>query len=354
MKKIKVLHFVNNLVRGGVLSVILNYYSILDHNEFEFSIVYIGTASEDCLHELQKNNIKCYKVAERRKNLLSNFFQTIKIIKNQEYDVIHSHLGETSFIPLFIAKKYKVPIRIAHSHNYDNDKKGLIVNIFKKLTILFSNQRLACGNDAGEWLFKNNFIVLPNAIKGQNYLFSNEERNKIRKQLNIDEKCIVLGHVGRLTYQKNQKFIIKLLSLLDNQKYKAILVGDGEDKEYLMDLSKELKVDSNVYFISATSQAEKYYNAFDYFLLPSIWEGLPVVGIEAQFNGLTCLFSDRITKSICLNNNTRLISIENIELWIHNIKNIECKRCCEFDVINDYNILKYKPLITNIYRGNGD
>lgn len=361
MKKIKVAHFVNNLQLGGVLSVINNCYSVIDKSKYEFHIIFIDNATPESLEIAKNNNYILHRVISRKKNIVKNIYQNKVIIKKEGFDIVHSHLTETGFIPLFWAKKYKIKHRIAHSHNFDVREKSkikkIIIKLCKFLTNKFCTTRIACGKEAGNYLFGNYpFQIMNNAINIPDYMFSEIKRMQIRSKYNIGQNTIVLGNIGRLTYQKNQSFLLeiiyKIIKLDPNYKVVLFIIGDGEDIENLKSRAKELKIQDKVYFLGACMNAKDYYNAFDIFLLPSLWEGLPVVGIEAQISGLPCFLSSNITDEVVINPTTKKIDLF-LDEWVSKI--------IDFKIVNDrtknidlllekYDIKKQSSFINELYK----
>ena len=163
-------------------------------------------------------------------------------------------------------------------------------------------------------------FIVHNAIDTERFKFNQELRDQTRKEFGISDDTILLGNVGRLCRQKNQKFLLDLLSKLDLNRYKLLILGQGELKNDLVEHAKKIGVYNNVIFVDKSTQPEKFYNAFDIFLLPSLYEGLPVSGVEAQVNGLPCIFSDNVTKEANISTLTvNLVSTQSArDDYLHN------------------------------------
>lgn len=246
--------------------------------------------------------------------------------------MVHCHMTLMNFIPLLAAKKLDIKKRICHSHNCDVREKNVIIKliekILKKINIMLSTDLLACGEDAGKYLYSNKkFVVLKNALDLDKFKFNNEVRKKIRNFYNIENNEILVGHIGRFTNQKNHEFIIsiadKLINNEKNKKIKFILIGDGNNKQSIEQSIVEKKLEKSVLLTGVVDNTNEFYSSFDCFILPSLWEGLPVVGIEAQVSKLQCFFSNKIDKNVKIEKNVEFIDIDNINEWCNKIKQIQ-------------------------------
>lgn len=361
MRKIKVCHVVSALEAGGVETLIYNYCSKLDLSKFEVHILYQRQASKKNQEEFEKLGFFLKEIPEKMKHPLKNYFETKKYLKDNQIDVVHAHMTLANFIPLLAAKKIGIKNRVSHSHNSDVRDKATFNRIFeyilKILTMKYATKLVACGNDAGKYLYLNkDFIVLNNALNLEKFKYNEEKRQKIRMQYNISQDSILIGNIGRFTEQKNQDFLISILKELvnKNSKYKLMIIGDGYLEFKLKQKVEELKITKNVIFTGIVDNTDCFYSAFDVFVLPSLWEGLPVSGLEAQASGLKCLFSENIDKDVIilkekvkvldLQTSTWLNELENLDDDIYN-RNIDIK---EFENRN-LNIEKEVKKLENIY-----
>lgn len=322
MEKIKVCHIVSGLKAGGVESMILNYCSLLNKNKYDFHILYQHDPSNKNVKEFEEIGIKLHRISSKVKHPFKNFFETYNYLKKEKIDVVHCHMTLMNFIPLIAAKKLKIKNRICHSHNSDVRKKNhiakIIEKILKSLCIKYSTTLVACGNDAGRYMYGNkNFIVLNNALNLSKYEFNSENRRIIRKKYNITDDVILVGHIGRFTEQKNHKFIVEIISSIieKNSNIKFMLLGDGELREQIEQLVFDKNIQDNVIFTGIVPNTNEYYSAFDLFILPSVWEGLPVVAIEAQASGLPCLFSNNIDKKCIIDKNKSCMLQLIVDVW---------------------------------------
>ena len=264
------------------------------------------------------------QIAYKIKKPITNICETYNIIKKNKIDVVHCHMTLMNCIPLFCAKMIGTPIRICHSHNCDVRKKNIIIKfvegILKKICIRNATVLVACGKDAGQYMYnKKKYIILNNALVLEKFKFDRLKRQEIRKMYNISEEDILIGHIGRFTEQKNHKFIIEVFNKLNktNPKYKLALLGEGKLKSQVEESVANYKLD--VIFTGCVNNVSDYYSAFDIFVLPSLWEGLPVVGVEAQASGLICLFSKNIDENVEIDKEKVLFLDNEIQEWENKI-----------------------------------
>lgn len=324
MKKILVFGLTSTI--GGVETFFMSYYRQLKKEKYniDFITVYENMAFKD---EIIKNGGKVYKVTNFINNPIKYAIEIDKIIKFGKYDTVYVNmLSAANIIPLKIAKKNKINNIICHSHNANipNSKIKKILHKFNKSKIKkYANILVACSEKAGNWMFeKENYLVLNNAIDCKKFAYNDSYNIEIRERLKIDKNRLVIGHIGRFSEQKNHKFIIDIMYELTQSNLNAlfILIGDGEDKEKIVSLIHEKKLENNVLIFNGMSDVYKLYNVFDIFILPSLFEGLPIVGVEAQANGLYSIFSDEITKEIKINDNVCFLPINEAKMWAEAIK----------------------------------
>ena len=328
----------------------MNYYRNIDKDKIQFHFLCDEDSTNIPYEEIEKMGGKVIIIPPYQR-LFEYQKELYRIFKENNYKIVHSHISTLSVFPLRIAKKAGVPIRIAHSHSTSNKKewkRNLIKNILRPFSKLYANQFFACSELSGRWLFgekafKNGKIkIINNAIDLEKFKFNKEKRNEIRKKLKIDENIILVGHIGRFVTQKNHEFLIDVFNEIHRRKQnsKLILIGQGNLKEKIIEKIKYLGLQDYVIFTGQTTNVSDYYNAMDIFVLPSLYEGLPVVGIEAQANGLLCEFSTDMTKETKVLNTTKFISLkETPENWANTIledyKNF--KRLDSFDEMTKKN-----------------
>lgn len=299
MEKIKVLHIVTYMGCGGLETMIMNYYRHIDRSKVQFDFIVHRNFEAFYDKEILELGGKIYRFPKLNPfsrdylNKLDSFFA-----EHKEYRIVHSHLDCMAGIPLKAAKKYGVPVRIAHAHNSNQtkDKKYLLKLIYKKNIAKYSTYLFACSRAAGNWMFgKEQFTVLNNAIDAHKYCYNKEIADKQKSDLNVQNNLLV-GHVGRFAPQKNHDFIIDIFAeiLKKQTKSKLILVGDGELKNSIKDKAERLGISENIIFAGTRSDVPEILQAMDVFLFPSKFEGLGIAVIEAQAAGLPCIISDKV------------------------------------------------------------
>lgn len=321
---IKILQVGMSNIVGGTETFLYNHYKAINKEEYQFDFIAVKEkiAFEE---EIKALGAQVYPVTGIRKNPLKAYTDLHKLLKENNYDVIHINISTfANIIPLITASLNKVPLIILHSHNNGMEREPIrltLHNLNKFLTRKMSVKRLACSASAGKFMFGNLPVeVFENAIESEKFYFNEEERKETREALNIEEDAFVIGNIGRLHSQKNQLFLIEAFAkyLKINPNSYLLIVGEGELRESLEAKVKELQIESKVIFTGYQSDVTKYYQAMDLFCLPSIYEGLGIVGIEAQMNGLPCLFSDKCVKEVCISNNTHFLPLE-INEWVRYI-----------------------------------
>lgn len=300
MEPIRVLHVVTYMGRGGLETMIMNYYRNINRNKIQFDFLVHRDFEADYDQEILNLGGKIYRLSrlnpfgKKYLNELSQFFR-----EYPEYKIVHSHLDCMAGIPLKYAKKNGVPVRIAHAHssNQTKDKKYLLKLMFKRNIKKNATDLFACAQDAGGWMFGcDQFHVMNNAIDTKAYVVNKQTGNEVRQELKIPENAFVVGHVGRFAPPKNHMFIIRVFAEVLKEKTNAflLLVGEGDLRREAETLTVELGIQDNVIFAGMRSDVNRMLQAMDVFLFPSIYEGLPLSIIEAQAAGMPCLISNKV------------------------------------------------------------
>lgn len=323
-KKIKILHICSSLNLGGVETVVYNFYNYIDKTKFEFYFVTFDT-KVGCIEKKIGYNI--FHITPFKKSKVAYIKELNSIIQNYDFDIVHSHIGIYSFIVLFIAWKNKVKIRICHSHNCIKNMSIVFKikkYIYQKLNNLFSTHFMSCGIEAGIWQFgylkyhQNKVFLLNNPINISKFQFSSIKREEYRTQYNLNHKNVI-GHIGRFSFEKNHEFILKIALLLKEKKknFCIILIGDGIEFEKIKEKIRINKLSEYFLLLGFRNDISEIINAFDIFILPSLFEAFPVTLIEAQANGLHCIVSNNVPKEIKFDNKVEFLSIkdDDVKLW---------------------------------------
>lgn len=297
---IQVLHVVTHMNRGGLETMLMNYYRNIDRSRLQFDFLVHREKRADYDDEIESLGGRIYRLPplnpfdiKYRKQLQQFFFD------HPKYKIVHSHIDCMSAIPLKAAKKAGVPVRIAHSHSISQDKdvKYLLKLFYKGFIAKNATHLMACGQQAGEWMYgKRNFHILNNAIDAKQYSFDHETYCAERAELGVRPDDVLVGHVGRFSPPKNHDFLIDVFAECVNMKPKAklILVGDGNLRPGIEEKVRRLGLEASVIFTGVRSDVAKLMQAMDVFVFPSIYEGLPLTVVEAQAAGLPCLISDAV------------------------------------------------------------
>ena len=314
---IRVLQCVNDMHRAGLETMLMNYYRNIDRTRIQFDFLTHRPNQSDYDDEILSLGGKVYYAPRLYPQNYPAYFKWMADFfkEHPEYKIVHSHIDSMSYLPLLAAKKAGVPVRIAHSHNtaIDKDFKYPLKQYFTFKINSVCNERLACGQEAGKFLFgKKDFKVIPNAIDAEKFYFNEEIRYKKRAELGITDE-FVIGHVGRISYQKNHKFLIEIFNELLRIESNSILllVGVGEKEEEVRKQILKFGIDEKVRFLGNRSDVNELYQAMDVFVMPSFFEGIPVVGVEAQFADLPCVFSNKVPKEVAFSKRCKFISLKN-------------------------------------------
>lgn len=360
MKKIRIAMIAANLELNGISSVIMNYCRNLDKKKFEITIIAGDIINDEFTKECNDLNISIIKLHSKRTSKIKYYFDLYNNIKKNSFDIFHVH-GNSSIMAfdLFIARLKGIKIRIAHSHNTKCDNKMLhkLLNpMFKKLY----THAFACGDAAGNWLFgENNFYVINNGINIEKFLFDEKVRKSIRKELNVKENEILIGHIGRINYQKNQQLLLEAFEKMcenNNNNIKLLFVGTGPMFNELRKNICESKYKKNIILYGESNEPEKFYMAMDLFAFPSRYEGLPVTLIEAQVSGLRCFISNKITDEVILTPLVRKISIDSKDAWVDvlsdniNIDNKIKNRTMDVRKFKKFNIKENALMLEKYYK----
>lgn len=313
---IRVLQVVNNMHRAGLETMLMNYYRHIDRNEIQFDFLTHRPEKDDYDDEILSMGGKVYYAPRLYpQNYFAYFSYMKQFFKDHpEYKIMHSHIDPMSYLPLKAGMKNGVPVRIAHSHNtsIDKDMKYWLKMYYRQRITGVATDFLACGTEAGEFLFKDKpFKVVPNAIDKTNFLYNETVRAEKRRELGLTDE-MVFGHIGRISYQKNHRMLVEIFSEIVKINPNAVLliIGVGEKEEEIRQLVHDKGLDSKVKFLGKRTDVNELYQAMDAFVMPSFFEGVPVVGVEAQFSKLPCFFSDKVPVEVSFCEHTYFLPLE--------------------------------------------
>ena len=311
MKKIKVLQVGGVASFGGIETFQFSLFKNIDREKYCFDFL-INNTDNKLVYEndIKELGGKVFYIPSRRQNYLKRIIFFKQILKNNEYDIIHVNYSAL-VDDLFLSEAIKTDARVilhSHSSNFTDSKFWYWVHIYNRNKYLNLNiVRLACSVDAGKWMHcnslkQNDFTVINNGIDIDSFRFNLNERNELRKKLNVDENTKIIGHIGRFSKEKNHLYIIDIVSeiIKKNKNIKLMLVGDGKLRKEIEEKIKQKSLKEYVLLLGVRQDIANLLSVMDVFLFPSLHEGLGISILEAQASGLKCYISDSIPKEVDL------------------------------------------------------
>ena len=299
---IRVAVIVGKMDSGGKKNLIMEYYRHINRTEVQFDFI----CDSDSL-AIPKEEIKklggCVFIIPPYQKIFSNMFAMLKIFKENKYPILHGYNSTMNLFAMFVGKLAGIPVRINESISMGHkaDKKNIIKNILKPFSTWFATHYMANGEICGRWQFGDKLVdqgkvkVFKTVIDAEKNKFDLSLREQCRKEYNLEDR-IVIGHIGRFTAQKNTLFIIDVFNEIvkKEKKAKLLLIGDGELKDAAFERVKQYEIEENVLYLGRREDIQQFYNAMDCFMLPSLYEGLSVAGVEAECCGLPVFFSTEV------------------------------------------------------------
>lgn len=353
--------------KGGLTGYICQNYNFIDKDKIQFDFITYDKVL-DFEEDFKKKGADFYR-SPKPQNIFKYYKFWRKLQRKNKYKIVHFHMAYTNIIPIIFAKLVGIENIILHAHSTQIDDNRLVIRVIKenlnsigKILVKFLVKKyLACSDLAAKWMFpkevvrEKKYILAHNAINLNRYLFSKKIRKEKRKELQILDDCFCIGHVGRFTYQKNHEFLIDIFKEIHslNINTKLLLIGSGP----LVDKIKEKVINSNlekdVIFLGNRKDVFNLYSIMDCFVLPSLFEGLPIVGIEAQAASLPCFFSNTITKELSISNLVEYLSLKKSStIWAKRIiatKNVVRKNRAYEIKENGYDINSEIKKLENFY-----
>ena len=343
---IRILHVIRLMNHGGAESMIMNLYRHIDRTKIQFD--FVQTSDESALYDgeiqaLGGRNFHCpYYTGKNHLDYVKWWHDFFKA-HAKEYPVIHGHLGSTAAIYLSIAKKYGCHT-IAHSHSAG---KGTFAHrVFWFPTRYIADSFFACSEDAAISRYGKRIGLNPgrrkvvhNAVDVKRFVYDEDSRQRLRQEWGIPEDAFVAGHVGRFRIEKNHLFLLDVFARIyrHNPDAKLLLVGDGEERDSIESKIAAEGLQDAVILAGAQKNTWDFYNAMDVFVMPSVYEGVPVVSVEAQAAGLPCCFSTGVSSEAAITDLAQFRSLEESpEQWARWIleraerqrKNMSEELCC--------------------------
>lgn len=306
----RVLQVLTIMNQGGAETMVMNYYRAIDRSKVQFDFLVHRQERGVYDDEIEQLGGRIYRAIPIRPWTYIRYFRWLDAFftEHQEFVAVHSHIQENSGFVFKYAQKHGLYNCIAHSHIADLgfDYKFLFREFGKRYVQKYATRKLSCGEDAGRFLYgERKFANFNNAIDAERFKFSPAIRSEIRKELGVSEDTFILGSVARFGYQKNHAFMLEIMKELSKKHSdcRLLLVGGGEEEQVIRERVSQLNLEQNVLFLGLRKDIYRVLQAFDIFLMPSLFEGLPVSVIEAQAAGLKCVLSDTIDKKVDLTGN---------------------------------------------------
>lgn len=333
---IRILHMIGSLNIGGSQMMIMNLYRNIDREKIQFDFILDHPKQLYFAEEVETLGGKIFFMPEftginlqRVKKAWNNFFK-----EHPEYKILHSHVRSYASLYIPIAKKHGLKT-IIHSHSTSNGKgiTSIVKRVMQYPLRYQADYLIACSNEAGQWLYgkkaclKDNYFFLPNAIDTTKYRYSEDIANKYRDEFGLVDK-FVIGHVGRLHEVKNHMFLLAFFAEVSKRRSDAmlLLVGDGDLRSSIEAKIKELQIENRVILAGSRGDVAAIMSAMDVFVLPSLYEGLPVTVVEAQAAGLHCLISNCITEDVDISELVERLPINDTGAWIERILSMDVNR----------------------------
>lgn len=340
---IRILNLFTIMNRGGAETMVMNYYRAIDKSKIQFDFMVHRQERGAYDDEIEAMGGRIFRMCPiypqnlfRYKRMLKEFFDN-----HPEYQILHSHMSELGYFAFKEAIRHQVPVRICHAHSSPNFK----IETFKeKLKVLpreilargmrkLSTDFFVCSKIAGDWLFgkknESRFIMMNNAVNAASFAYDKETADIIKTEMKWGDK-IVVGHVGRFIVPKNHSFLIDIFQQFHAKHPQSILVlvGDGDQRENICNKIKKLNLEDSIILLGFRSDTANLYKAFDIFVFPSLYEGLPVSLVEAQSAGLSCIVSDTISTQARILPNYSILSLkDSLEVWVNEMeKHLNDKR----------------------------
>ena len=319
----KILHIVEDMDFGDTESFIMNTLRNIDRKKYSFGILTFLEPRDGKKYyyedELKELGVEITKIEDNHFRHPRKFMKDVaRVLAEGKYDAIHSHIDFMSALPIMAAKKAGVAQRISHSHNTNNlkinsRKMRFVAACLRRKLNKNVTTRLACGQAAGEYLYgeKKEFTVIHNGIDLQKFRYNSNIRHMMREKYGIASDAMVLLNVGRFEEQKNQEHLIDIFSyyVRKDKNARLVIIGEGSLKKNLEDQIASERLGDSVMLLPMQDKVERFYSMADVFVMPSLFEGVPTVGIEAQACGMKCLFSDKVPAETKLLDSAEFLSL---------------------------------------------
>lgn len=301
---IRVAVIMGKMHAGGKKNLVMEYYRHIDRDRVQFDFFCDADSNSIPVEEINSLGGRVYMIPPYQ-NIVSNMRAMKKLFRENHYSILHGYNSTMNLFSMFAGKQCGIPVRINESISmgHKDDRKNILKNLLKPFSTCFATHYLSNGEACGRWQFgdklyiEGKVVVFKTVIDTEKHKFEPQLRKKCRKEYGL-ENHIVIGHIGRFTAQKNTLFMIDIFHEIVQIEptAKLLIIGYGELEDEMKERIRKYGIEGQVIFLGKREDIHQFYNAMDCFLLPSLYEGLPVVGIEAECSGLPVLFSSEIPK----------------------------------------------------------
>lgn len=359
--------FITGIKDGGINKYLLNMLELLEDEDVRFDFLTSNVEQFDEIKEYLKQYSSNLFLVPRVVHPFKQEKAVTEVIKNNNYDICYFNISEAfNYIAMKTAYKCGIKKIYVHSHSSGNDTANpLKRKIFETAHYMcksrlpkYATDFFSCSDLAGEWMYTKDVLnsakysIIYNAVDYNKFKYDDSVRNRIRHKMGLGEK-IVIGHVGNFVYQKNIPYlldIVKEIVKIDNR-YMLLSAGEGPEWEEAKKKAEELEISNNIKFLGSVNNVNELMQAMDCFILPSRFEGLPIVGVEAQMSGLKCFFADTITKEVKLTDDAEFLPINtDAALWAKKITSYDGKRIDTSALENsDFDLRKQKERFVGLF-----
>ena len=331
---LRVLHSVSNMARAGIETMLMNYYREIDREQLQFDFLANKPVPGEYDDEIRSMGGRVFVSPGLNPLHYPQYKRYVADLlrENPDIQIVHAHNEAMGYYALQSAKDAGIKVRIAHAHNTRiiRDYKYPLKLFCKQLLPGAATEYWSCGRDAGIYYYGKkrwyaSGVILHNAIDTSRFAFQPEVRQRQRARFGLEDR-FVIGHVGRFNLQKNHSRLLDIFAVIAKSSPDArlALIGVGELEQAMRKKASALGISDKTLFLGQMADVSEWYQAMDCFVLPSLFEGLPVVGIEAQAAGLPCFFSDRVTDEVLLSSQARRISLkDDDDTWAKEIQAVK-------------------------------
>lgn len=359
----RIAHVIGQAIGGGVESVVLNYYKNIDRERYQFDFFIDTDSTVDFKKIVEPYGGRVYVIPPYRK-AKEYIGELEKIFRQNKYKIVHSHMNTLSVFTLYAAKKAGVPIRIAHNHSTAGKgeyKKNIMKYMLRPFAKMNATDYAACSRYAGEWLFGKKSVengevtIFNNGIDLEKFKYNEDVRNAVRSKFDIENKFVV-GHIGRFCYQKNHDFLIEIFEDVHKKRSNSVLmlVGEGKLLGEVKAKVKDRGLGDCVMFLGNRNDVNELYQAMDVFVLPSRYEGLGMVAVEAQAAQLKTIVSTKVPNDVEITKNIKFLDLSmHSGIWADNIL-VNDKTILIEDRLKKFDIKECVKKLEEFYEGLGN